>query len=522
VRDGWRHIPADLNNAAKLSALCRGSGWCVAEQSFAASYLSYSAFYILYSKARPVVALRQKRNSNLIVECQGRSNSNPAQWFNDIQLFIETRNLELEDRTAEMDRALQAGGNVDFKPLHWWKDRIRLWPFAIFFAPEPFHSILMAYVTASVVLYADFDDFETLKDLIGLPPDMGMDEGYWREILEFNPELYPRCPDNYRNEPSVCQACLNGWLERLEQEEIVFSEMESIPDFVKDSPDFLTNLREHFPSAVHKIVRKHRTTRKERENPFCLDEILPIIPGEPADLVIERMVNILLNIEDGIFSDQKFPDALRRRDDFDLLRIRAWQSGIQAMPPLWFALPKDLKKRDEFEPLKEVSRRVDLLSWLIKVEKMPWLLTQNNGVPKMIRCHHQVLEAYRKGWQPYLIESPWRIWVKRGLHRRVYMSHALLADEKVVETLAQGWRNICWDDLYDTWIKASARMRDIPAIQLSVLRAISESTNSIYLGGCSDVIDEIYRRHNRSMKANQGNNPLSEEIEALLKTMWYS
>ena len=47
ISNGWIYVPQDKENAAQLAALSRGSGWCVAAQSWASWFLEESSFYSL-------------------------------------------------------------------------------------------------------------------------------------------------------------------------------------------------------------------------------------------------------------------------------------------------------------------------------------------------------------------------------------------------------------------------------------------------------------------------------------------
>lgn len=502
-RDGWKFVPGGVQNAAFLSALCRGSGWCISGYDWAVRYLDHSSFYILYSNDRPVVALRCSSDKNVVVECQGRYNQSPYDWFIDICLFLETMDMTLNHRKQELDDALSGSiGDVDSKPICWWKDRAALWPFAIVFAPRPVYAELIDDVRESVIHYAGFNNFDTLKDLLGLSPDFGLSPDYWADLVESNPHLYGQSPAIYIQNPAVRQACLRGWLEKLRYQDMTLFEISTVPEFVSDSPEFMCAMREHVPSALKKLIRRHKGTYAERSNPFWLEEMLPLTENEPAGLVVERMVNVLLNNVDGIFADEKFPSIFRERDDFSLLRMRAWQEAITALPPLWFALPCDLTNLDIFQPTDSVPKSIDIESWSSRVEESTWLLTQKSGVPKSIRLHHRVLHAYRTGWERHLLECPWRIWIKRG-GRRVYMSYALLADKQIIHTLTKGWLRCIRMDRHYSWYSASDRMRTIPALQYSMLHAIKQYGYVINKKEIEDIRSDIEDRCTRNRLLTQ-------------------
>ncbi len=515
--NGWRLVQAGTKNAGQLAALCRSSGWCVAGEGWAKSYLAHSNFYILYSEGQPVVALRNHKGSRQVVECQGRSNYSPTEWFQDIQLFLETRDFLLTHRESEMEKAVATSSNIDQKPFKWWQKRISLWPFAIFFAPSHIREKLMPGVRQSIIYYAEFHDFETLKDLIDLPANLGIDKEYWIKLVQTDPTLYLHCPQSEKKDPAVREACIRGWAENLEDFDVTLTELETIPNFVHTSQEFLAAIRDHFPSALRDKIRRHKGTWYERDNPFWIDNVLPYVPEEPKELTIERMVNILLNNENGIFADYIFPETIRERDDFAALRVEAWLSAILASSPLRFGLPEDLKKKKEFKPVPTKPKRVDLKTWIEKVLEKPWLLTQKSGVPKTIRHDKKILEAYRTGWEGKLDGAPWQIWFQyRAGTRRMYMSYALLADEHIIRILASAWQR--WRDngdrIFEAWGWASHRMRILPSYQLAILNAIGSTPDQPLSRGDYKVCEDIREERSQLQRPMCS---LDERIETLLK-----
>ncbi len=126
------------------------------------------------------------------------------------------------------------------------------------------------------------------------------------------------------------------------------------------------------------------------------------------------------------------------------------------------------------------------------------------------------MNAYREGWLSYLQQHPWRIWVSHGGHynRRSYMSYALLADEIVIDALAKAWAGL-GDKLLSTWRnEPSRRMKSIPAIQLSVLRAIS-SEEFFYIAEESTAIAILIRREIENIHSQRKfTSPFDQEIES--------
>lgn len=139
-------------------------------------------------------------------------------------------------------------------------------------------------------------------------------------------------------------------------------------------------------------------------------------------------------------------------------------------------------------------------------------------MPKSIRLHHRILEAYREGWLPYLRKSPWRLWVpiSQGL-RRVYMSNGLLADDQVINALADGWRQLAADNIINYWFcKASERMRKLPALQVSMLRAICLNGLAGQNRETMKVYVNIEHQHNQLRDKKLKNIPFDKEIRSLL------
>jgi hypothetical protein len=158
--------------------------------------------------------------------------------------------------------------------------------------------------------------------------------------------------------------------------------------------------------------------------------------------------------------------------------------------------------------------RLDMDQWEYKVREKPWLLTQQNGVPKSIRYHLRILEAYRDGWIPYLEISPWRVWVKRGKFRRVYMSYALLCDSVIVDAFSEGWLRRKKTALY-SWDSGSYRMRDMPVIQLAALRAYRRREGSFENTGIMQVVQAIAELHREGMSRHKSD-PYIEEVRSIL------
>lgn len=486
--NGWQYVPSGPAHTVQLSAASRGSGWCVADPVWASRYLAHSSFFILRHDSKPIVALRVERDGR-VCECQGRENWSPLEWFIDIYLFLKTQGLTLWHRYNELAKAVTNAGDLAVKSDDWWRDRIRFWPFAALMAPCDVSERLREEIRAMVPNYLGWPTFQALATQAGLQ----FDTNEWAKMIAFQPARYNDCPAELRQTDEFRQACTRGWVERAEDDELTLADLKSIPEFVKCDEEFRRALMRNFPADVRERMRRNPATYAERRGRLSLHEVFPLEEDEPRDLAIERLVNILLNNEDGNYSEEKFPLQLRKRDDFISITERVWWEAMQLHPPLWFALPEELAARDNFKAVETIRGKVNCASWRDKVLKTPWLLTQQKGVPKTLRLHHQILEAYRDAWCRFLRATPWRIWVKRGLYRRVYMSYALLGDKRVSAALQMGWKDHL-SHIEKAWNKASDRMKNVPALQVSVVRTIAYSGRRFRTAGEREVCLDIARR----------------------------
>ncbi len=511
--NGWQFIPAGLENAKQLSAASAGSGWCVAQQLYADHYLHNCDFYILRLNNQPVVALRVSDHGQDILECQGRFNSKPINFVNEILLFIQSQAFgEVDHRTKELQ---EFKANFDVQTKTWWEQQLSLWPFAIVLAPATIKEELMPEALGGAFHYPQFKHFCSLANRIGLR----LDQEHWKLIIEDNPSRYVNCPTAMQVLPRIQEACLNGWLSRVTQDQITIEEIQLLPDFVLINESFQQALTTNFPSSLRNRIRKHPKTYEERMRRIELQQVIPETLGESAGLILERMIEVLLTNEDGVYSDTKFADHHRQREDFLSLREQAWTEAVHASPPLWFAVPADLKERANFQLHEQVPGNVNLDEWCLKVQAKPWILTQQKGVPKSLRLHPQILNAYREGWLPFLIKSPWRIWVQKT-SRRVYMSYALLEDDQVIAALAEGWLKMEKKMLTGWFSKPSDRMKNIPAMQVSALRAIFHPRMICRLAGqhlnTIKICRDIDARRKTLWKTKWSKSRVNEEIKRLL------
>ena len=494
VADGWQYIASGVENAPQLTAAARGSGWCVASLEWAENYLRSSCFYVLRNAGSPAVALRADVTGRTVVECQGRGNSSPTGWYVEIDLFVTSQGIIIDDRGRRDEVAVGIAQEGDYreKGKDWWSARLRYWPFARCLAPDHIRRQLGKLSSDEIGAYLPFPCFDELARQVGL----SMSAKDWAAVLEIEPRRFDDVPTKLREQEVIRVACLKGWRYLVTDDELTLAEIPLIPDFVRTDTEMNHLIVETFKDSAAESVRRPPRNAEERLNRFDLGVVLPPTENESLDLAVERALNVLLNNQDGDFSDEQFPEFLTERVDFQQVRRRAWLEALAAHPPLWFALPKDLKGEADFLPVDTDNVRVDLEAWVLKVEAAPWILTQQKGVPKTVRLHRRILEAYLDGWLPYLRSHPYRIWVKRGLYRRVYMSYGLLSAPAVLDALAAGWK-ARRDTLYTDWNRASHRMQIMPVMQAAVLRGMGTPGQIKRNGDAMIVCSDIHQLQNQ-------------------------
>jgi hypothetical protein len=468
---GWYHFECG-SNPGRLAAFAQGSGWCISIADWGARYLEHNDFFILRSNDRPVVALRTGRSfpGAQVYECQGRGNREPSEWGEDIALFASALGLELMHRREFVDASTPSAETLAAKPLAWWRERAAHWPFAILVAPAPIRAQLEGEVRLAALWQSFVPAFRKPAEGLWL----NATEADFSDLIELDPYSYAFVPEEWRQSEALRRVCLEQWLLRAERDVLTENEFLSLPDFVRNDPGFA----QHAVETVGTIVQQRPRTREERAVASRINELMPAHLREDQRVARLHLVETLLRNDDGIYIDERFPAEIRERADFASLREQAWLQAMKAQPPLWFALPDDLRAKPDFQPLDGEVRNVDLETWVAKVRATPWLLTQKATVPKGLRLHRRILEAYRDGWLPHLCKSPWRIWVQfsQAYKRRVYMSTAILYDALVLDALREGFADArLRRKLRTTWHEASLRMQATRALQLAVLRAIDRN-----------------------------------------------
>ena len=488
--NGWVYIQAGKENARKLSSFCQGSGWCVASNDYAQHYLSHTAFYVLRSNGKPVVALRVDSNKT-IVECQGRQNESPDSWFEDIHFFIKTMGFKLNDRLDQYEEYIS---EIDFstKNIDWWKARLIHWPFAIDFVPEDIKIQMEGLGINNLSIYFTFFPLEEIEKRLKIK----FEEEDFVQALKINPQIYKDLSDSIVSKfgNTIQEACTTGWIEKIEDRELSAFEIEQIPAFVKENENYKKSILKYFPSDFNKLLTKRPKNANERINRVKLSDFITSSTDEPLDIAKLRALNIILNNQSSDFSDFIFPEELLKHSAFQEIRRTAWKDAINDNPTYYLALPLDLKKEKEFQLDKSPVKIEFLQEWNKKIEDKPWILTQKDAAPKSFRYREEALVAYINGWIPHLKSTPWQLWIKLG-YKRVYLSYAALKNTQILNALVAGFRK-GFDSNRMLLDKASGRMHIMPAFQLAIVLAAHSCTKSgVFIYRYQDYFKKINAQH---------------------------
>mgnify|MGYP000049290529 FL=1 len=489
---GWAFFPRGYDPHA-LSRLCQGSGWCISSPSMAEDFLRQNSFYLLFEERKPRIALRVKTSGSRkrIVECVRTHNRFPEGFEADIELFAQT--LELKNRFRYADQLTQNAQALlreNSTSVEWWRQRITNWPFALGQAIPAIQEELRFYARGRTSLYQGFPGvLHSAQNSDQLQGSETMDAAV--QLLQEKPFLLPKILKKLHLQNSqvprvLTEAAIDGWVQLLRDDLVPARAFNYVPTAVLHAPEVLRLLADHYPREFRERIRTLKKSRRDREKPFRLEKWIPEQPDEPPLLARERMVEALLHDKTGLLNNHLFSTLSRERPDFQELRREAWKEAMEVEPPLWFALPDDLRETSGFHTYEgRFHGRANGPQWLRKIRAKPWYLL-HSGFPTSLRRHRRILRAYRDSWAERLRAHPWRLWEQidppslqgrkntldpKGVknYRRVYPSYALLSDPVVLNALTEGWRN----DRHG-WRKVSARMQTIPAIQLSFLRAFRQ------------------------------------------------
>jgi hypothetical protein len=471
-QSGWQFVPSGTGNSAKLSAASRGSGWCIADKKWAAIYLNEFSFFILRNSGKSVVALRVY--SHQIVECVGINNSIPIEFLHDIKIFTNYMNLkddELLYTTYFSDLSFN-----DY-PVEWWQKRIEFWPGAYFLMDEKWRNKIDPPTYADFIHYIKYIPIEQIqKDF-----KLCINFGELIKLVTINPFLYEDFMVLHHIEPykdEIKSNCILGWLEKIERGELTFSEMESIPPFVKELESYQQLISNQISTKLYKALYKAPKTFLARKNRINLSNYLVYSKHENYDITLKRTTSIILNVESSDFSDNIFPDYLRQRFDFNKLVVDAWKETINERPSFRLALPSDLSTLPGFG---FDTSKVDsglLQKAIDEIIKKPWYLDSNSKFPQNIRHKEEALKAYIKGWQALVLKKPYRLWVtsSKGFGNREYLSYAALRNKQIVDTFVMGFKTELNKNI-DIWLKLSDRTQKIPVLKMAFLIALHCSKN---------------------------------------------
>ena len=182
--------------------------------------------------------------------------------------------------------------------------------------------------------------------------------------------------------------------------------------------------------------------RAERANPLSLEKVFTPDNNTQQDIQV-IMSTLLIRVRDCNYSNDIFPENCRERDDFESLVQSSWIEAITHCPPLYFAATEDIQLKAREQLLRKSTANIN--AWVSKIERRPSILERKNHVPKSIRIHPKLLDAYVTGWLRRLEHCPYRFWYRYGNRwngGRVYMSSATCYSSRffngMVENCSQG------------------------------------------------------------------------------------
>jgi hypothetical protein len=504
--NGWVFFDDPL----KLSSACQGSGWCIASIKMAKHYIDgNNIFYILFDNSKPEVALRINKNKQ-ILECQGTYNMYPNNWLSDIQLFTDYMELKLQDGNNLFSDPI----DIENKDYLWWQKRIELFPLSILIMPlKVRNNIEIADHPYNIIsLLGLFSLPEILEKL-----SIELDKAVLIKLIELNPIYYNEVLSvlKLKNDSEINEVCLNGWVRKVEDDDLILEEISILPQFVKEANSFKDALINHFPESVDKMLKRRASSLKERSNKFKLENVITEVENEPYEIAIKRAVNLILSNDSSDFSNAIFGETLKKHASFNQIREQAWIEACLNNPTFIFASPANLKEETQSLFNAECNSEEDLEVWIEKINFKPWLLTQQTGVPKYLRYNIKILENYLKSWAEILTKEPWKLWKEVGggqwsPKKRVYISYAALKNKNIMDALIRSIQNDS-KNINQIWEKASDRMKAIPAFQLAIIIASSKNKNWLHF------LTEI-EKVNKSKKITITANSYEYYIDHAIKT----
>ncbi len=497
IQNGWQYVSMGVHNASKLSAAARGSGWCIASGYAAKLYLEDFSFYILRRFGKPVVALRV--NAGTVFECVGVHNSVPSQFAHDIKLYSDYMNFVFDDPLAE--DYLKEISFADFS-ADWWEQRIILWPGSYYKMDDQLKNKVTPPSLDNFIQYIDFITLERLEKDFKLVFNVDA----LVKILTVSPHLFASICRLHQNESNIEQlksGCIEGWLIKIENGELTLNEYKKLPDFVKESEEYIHLLKKQIATNLYKELYKVPKTLLSRTNRAYVDDFLAYNELEEYTLTVKRVTTIILNEESSDFSDDIFPDEIKSRGDFNTLRQDAWMEAISARPSYRLALPPDLSILPEFEFDKSSIDTLTLQNAIDAITEKPWLLDSVGKMYVKVRQREEALKAYIKGWKRLILKNPSRLWcvTNRSYGRREYITYAALRNKQIIDAYFLGFREAI-NKNSDVWEKLSPRTQDIPVIKMAFLIALHNSWN--------EKLQKKYFGPNSSLKKSLSTDAVSQ------------
>ena len=471
IVNGWQHISSGSKNGAILSAAARRSGWCIAQISYARHYLASFGFYILRKSGKPVVALRIMNGE--IYECRGVNNSVPNEYAHDIKVFTDYMNFKFDQNGGAVINNLSFDGFAE----EWWNERIKFWPGCYYKMSDELKNKIKA---PSIEKYIHYILFIPIKKI---EADFNIKFGFdgFAQVLNLCPELYYMFSDlsgaNGRAD-ELKEACIAGWLSKIENGELTFQEYETLPNFVKESQPYKQLLQDQIQKKLFKELYRIKKSYKQRINKKSVEAILAFEEDEPFQVTVKRLTTLLFEQESSDFSDAIFPDDIKNKDNFLDLKKAAWAEAIEERPSFRLALDAAWLKMAEFAfcPQKVDPKQLKDALELIKLK--PWLLDTKGNFPRQIRHKKEALLAYINGWQIRIKKNPERLWCvsNKAFGRREYLSYPALRNKQIIDTYYYEFLRAL-NRNSDIWEKLSPRTQDIPAIKMAFLMALNSCNN---------------------------------------------
>lgn len=474
VINGWQFIPSGVENAAKLAAAAARSGWCIAGNNFAESYLKFSDFYILREKGKPVVALRVDKKEEKFHEIRGVNNGIPNNFYSEIWFFIRSIfssysnpgmienavSFEVKEMIPGFSRVVNTSLEKNKNNREWWQEMILKWPGTFDLVPDELKSEVKLDTSTFITNQLYMSLGEEFRKKYGIH----YSESDYIGLLEQHPQLYYEL--GILDNPTLNAACIKGVLNRLIMNDITYKEYSKLPEFVRKSSEIINRITTHLPLSFEKNIIKRGSNYKERNESVKLEEHVPYTQDESLDLTVLRALESIVKNQSSDFTDVIFSNEIISHPDFKEIRKQAWLKAVLKDPTFYFAFPIDLVHEHVWAPQTKISAKDEktLEIWVSKIEARPWYLATEGKVPKSVRYHEALLRAYLIGWGVILSKTPSQIWKKTYYYQRVYMSYAALRNFYIFSVLAKSFGK-----RGGGFSTASERMRQIPAYQLAFL-----------------------------------------------------